>query len=86
MQELVAAGLMRSLGKVAWCQDEYFTITAAGREAMREWRAAQPALVTPKKRRESPAFAAWRIHQELGYDGGFGAFWRDVWPTAKYQP
>lgn len=39
MQELVAAGLMESAGRVAWCPDEYFRITPAGREA---WRAAQP--------------------------------------------
>ena len=30
MQALVSRGLMKSLGKVAWCPDEYFTVTAAG--------------------------------------------------------
>lgn len=30
MQELVRMGFMRSLGKVAWCPDEYFTITESG--------------------------------------------------------
>lgn len=30
MQELVAAGLMVSLGKVSFCPDEYFTITKEG--------------------------------------------------------
>lgn len=35
MQELVAAGLMASCGKVAWCPDEYFRMTTAGREALR---------------------------------------------------
>lgn len=33
MQALVAAGLMASCGKVAWCPDEYFRMTPAGREA-----------------------------------------------------
>ena len=35
MQALVALGLMRSLGKVSWCPDEYFTITTGGVEALR---------------------------------------------------
>ncbi len=34
MTELVSAGLMRSLGKVAWCPDEYFTITQDGMAAI----------------------------------------------------
>jgi hypothetical protein len=34
MQALVAAGLMVSLGKAAWCPDEYFGITKEGREAL----------------------------------------------------
>ena len=42
MQELVRLGCMASAGKVAWCPDEYFRITAAGRQAWQEWKAEQP--------------------------------------------
>lgn len=41
MQELVRAGLMHSLGKAAWCPDEYFTVTEAGRSALRKVREAK---------------------------------------------
>ena len=34
MTDLVAEGFMRSLGKVAWCDDEYFTITPSGLAAL----------------------------------------------------
>lgn len=49
MQELVAAGLMRSLGKVSWCPDEYFQITKEGRAKLGEHNRAKtqaPAAVT----------------------------------------
>lgn len=36
MQELVRLGYMQSLGKVSWCPDEYFAITAAGIAALKE--------------------------------------------------
>lgn len=35
MQGLVSLGLMRSLGKKSFVPDEYFTITSAGREALK---------------------------------------------------
>ena len=35
MRALVAKGLMRSLGKAAWCPDEFFQITGEGREAIK---------------------------------------------------
>jgi len=34
MQELCKEGLMKSLGKVAWCPDEYFIITDKGRSVL----------------------------------------------------
>jgi len=34
MQELVEMGLMQSLGRVAWCPDEYFCMTKAGKAEM----------------------------------------------------
>ena len=36
MQELVAAGLMVSAGRKSFVPDEYFGMTGAGREAMKE--------------------------------------------------
>ena len=45
MQALVAKGLMRSLGKAAWCPDEYFQITGAGREAIKASSPNQKATV-----------------------------------------
>ena len=34
MQELVAAGFMKSIGKAPFCIDEYFTITPTGKIAL----------------------------------------------------
>lgn len=58
MQELVAAGWMASAGRVSWCPDEYFRITAAGREA---WRAAQPEppKISRHKQRSRIRYEAW---------------------------
>ena len=36
MQVLVRLGLMKSLGKVSWCPDEYFGLTTEGHEKLRE--------------------------------------------------
>jgi len=38
MQALVAAGLMESAGKPGWCDNEYFSLTPAGHEALKEAR------------------------------------------------
>jgi ketopantoate hydroxymethyltransferase len=35
MQVLVAAGMMKSAGRIPICPDEYFRITDKGREALR---------------------------------------------------
>lgn len=43
MDALVAAGLMQSAGRAAWCPDEYFRITGKGRTALRQ---AQNAALT----------------------------------------
>ena len=34
MQELVDIGLMRYVGKMAWCPDQYYEITDKGREQL----------------------------------------------------
>ena len=47
MDALVAAGLMQSAGRVAWCPDEYFRITGKGRTALRNAqndRTERPAM------------------------------------------
>lgn len=40
----------------------YLTMSSAGREALNEWRAAQPP--PPKVRRQSKSFRAWRDYCE----------------------
>lgn len=68
MRELVAAGLMESAGRVAWCPDEYFRITAAGREA---WKAAQPQppKISRRKQRSRVRYEAW-LRAESGISFG----------------
>jgi hypothetical protein len=46
MQGLVELGLMRSIGKAAWCHDEFFVMTGAGREAL---KAVEPGTVTRRR-------------------------------------
>lgn len=41
MQSLVSAGLMESAGKVAFCPDEYFRMTEAGRRTLRTIRSVR---------------------------------------------
>ena len=36
MTKLVEMGFMKSQGKVSWCPDEYFSLTPAGREFMKD--------------------------------------------------
>lgn len=46
MQDLVQRGLMRSVGKVAWCPDEYFKLTPLGSTTLQlvnESRKSSPA-------------------------------------------
>lgn len=61
MQELVRLGYMASAGRVAWCPDEYFRITAAGRLAWREWRDAQPKPppISRRKQRAKRRYQDW---------------------------
>ena len=59
--------------------DHYLTPTANGRDALAEWRAAQPK---PRKhRRRSKAFAAWENYQEAYGRITFPAFLKKVWPN-----
>ena len=51
MDALVAAGFMQSAGRKSFVPDEYFLITSAGREALRENRAALRPSTLP----QSPA-------------------------------
>lgn len=61
--------------------DHYLTLTRAGRQALAEWRAAQPR--PPRKRRASRAWEAWRTHVELGCDLSFSQFLRTFWAEGK---
>lgn len=36
MDSLVKLGLMRSIGRVSWCPDEFFTVTDMGIAALKE--------------------------------------------------
>jgi len=61
----------------------YFTMTGKGRTALEEWRAAQPKPKPGKRRRRSPAFAAWRTHCDVFSRLPFERFLREVWPDRK---
>lgn len=61
MQALVAVGYMALAGKPSWCPDPYFRITAAGREAWREWHDSQhkPLPLPACKRRSRERYRRW---------------------------
>ena len=74
MQALVSAGLMQEAGRKSFVPDPYFKLTAAGRAALSQWRAAQPRIIPPKRRR-SEVFTRW-----MAWGGRsqcpFPEFWR----------
>lgn len=60
--------------------DHYLVTTAKGREALNEWKAAQPKPPKPK-RRCSEQFQAWRDYLGATYDHmSFPDFLKHVWP------
>lgn len=75
MAYLVGRGLMRSAGFKACVDDEYFTITRAGREALAAWEKEQPKPKAQRPR-QSPAFAAWRNY---GSHVSFSCFLSTTW-------
>lgn len=79
------AGLLFDHGPQALAGGAHYLVTTPrGRAALNEWKAAQPKPVV-KKRRISPAFDRWRAHREAGYRYSFSEFWKELWPTIKYQ-
>jgi|688.fasta_scaffold432101_2 hypothetical protein len=66
MQVLVAAGLMKSAGRIPICPDEYFRITLEGLAALREAKEAQPlpmheVLLQPSEAR-NPIYIEYYAH------------------------
>lgn len=58
----------------------YLVTTPKGREALNEWKAAQPKPKKPK-RRCSEQFQAWRDYLGATYDRmSFPDFLKNVWP------
>lgn len=71
MDELVAAGLMEYIGTPSWSPDPFYTITRAGREAYREWKAAQPA---PPKLSKKKRLSKERYRRYLEFSECFDNF------------
>lgn len=62
---LARRGLLRDYGPQALCGgDHYLILTAAGRKALNEWKAAQPRPKVPRQRR-SRQFQGWRDYCDL---------------------
>jgi hypothetical protein len=61
MQALVRLGYMASAGRVSWVPDEYFRITAAGRQAWQDWKDAQPKPppISRRKARSKQRYLEW---------------------------
>jgi len=84
MQQLIALGLMQSAGRKSFVPDEYFSMTASGRAALREWRAAQPKPAIPQ-RRKSRAFESWEVFCDACGHTPFSQFWKEIWPSYRFR-
>ncbi len=83
---MAARGLLRDYGPQALAGgDHYFEMTPKGREALKEWKAAQPAPPKPKRSKRSPAFAAWRAMSEHT-SISFRDFLQRIWPKRHRDP
>jgi hypothetical protein len=81
---LADRGFLRDYGPQALAAgDHYLTMTPKGREALSTWRAAQPKPPKPKRRRQSPAFEAWRNYREACGHSSFSEFLEKVWPSRR---
>lgn len=80
--DLAAAGLLNDHGGTGfWPKGTRgFTISRKGRDALREWRAAQPPPQKPKRRRQSPQFEAWQSFCDGCKWMPFAQFVKEVWP------
>lgn len=80
LMEIARAGLLHDHGPQQLAGGaHYLTMTVKGREALAQWRAAQPK---PRKvRRRSEQFEGWRAYCESFKRISFPEFLRDVWPN-----
>lgn len=65
----------------------YLVMTPKSREALSEWKRAQPAPPKPPKpKRIGKAFAAWRQYREATFDRiGFPEFNKEIWPNYQFR-
>lgn len=84
--EMAARGLLHDHGGTGfWPKGTRgFTLSAAGRTALSEWRAVQPLPIKPKRKRQSPAFEGWRAYCEAFGRVPFDYFWKEIWPNRRY--
>lgn len=81
--EMATQGLLRDHGpQVLAGGDHYYTTTPKGRQAINEWKAAQPKPKA-RRRRQSKAFEGWRLHCELARRIPFNRFLKEVWPRMQ---
>lgn len=60
----------------------YLVTTAKGRQALSEWKAAQPKPPKAKRSRRSEQFQAWRDYLDATCDRmSFPEFLKTVWPN-----
>lgn len=82
--EIAEAGLLFDHGPQALAGGaHYLTTTMAGRQALSEWRAAQPKPPKPKRRPQTRQFEAWRSYCEAFRRVPFGEFLREIWPSQE---
>jgi hypothetical protein len=62
--------------------DHYLVMTPRGREALNEWRAAQPKLKPTRRRSEQ--FQAWRSYCEACRRIPFSEFLKEIWPNRNH--
>jgi len=79
MQALVRLGYMASAGRVAWCPDEYFRITASGRRAWQESVDARPKPppVSRRKERSRRRYRDWLSSGAADCGISFGQWLRE---------
>lgn len=63
----------------------YLVMTPKGREALNEWKAAQPPPPKPKRRPQSRAFEAWMNYCDACGRFPFSQFYKEVWPTYEFR-
>jgi hypothetical protein len=81
--DLGARGLLYDHGpQVLAGWTHYLVTTPAGRQALSEWKAAQPKP-NPKRRPRSEQFDSWRNYCEAMNRISFPDFLQQIWPHRK---